>query len=375
MIKLSKSCISIKEIKAVNKVLSKEYLGMGPEVKKFENDLNFFFKREVVCVSSGTAALQLALQALGIKKGDEVLVPAITYVATFQAISATGAKLIMCDVDKDNLIISIKDAKKKLTKKTKVIMPVFYAGNPGNIEEIYKFAKKNKIRVIEDAAHAFGSVYKKKKIGSFGDISCFSFDGIKNITSGEGGCVVTDNKKNINTIKDLRLLGVGNDSAKRYTGKRSWNFNVKQQGWRYHMSDINAAIGRVQLKRFNHLKNARQKICKYYDSNFLKFKKVQIFNRDFNQEVPHIYVLLINNLKKREQLRNDLLKVGIQTGYHYVPGYELSYYKSNKNNFPNANSISEKIITLPLHPDLKQQQLNKIVTKIKFFLNKNKYFI
>ena len=173
----------------------------------------------------------------------------------------------------------------------------------------------------------------------------------------------------------MRLLGVSNDSAKRYTGKRSWNFNVKQQGWRYHMSDINAAIGRVQLKRFNHLKNARQKICKYYDSNFLKFKKVQIFNRDFNREVPHIYVLLINNLKKREQLRNDLLKVGIQTGYHYVPGYELSYYKSNKNNFPNANSISEKIITLPLHPDLKQQQLNKIVTKIKFFLNKNKYFI
>jgi len=374
MIKLSKSCISAKEIKAVNKVLIKEYLGMGPEVKKFENDLKFFFKREVVCVSSGTAALQLALQALGVKKGDEVLVPAITYVASFQAISATGAKPIMCDVNKDNLIISIKDAEKKLTKKTKVIMPVFYAGNPGNVEEIYKFSKKNKIRVIEDAAHAFGSTYKKKVIGSFGDVSCFSFDGIKNITSGEGGCVVTNNKKNINTIKDLRLLGVSNDSAKRYTGKRSWNFNVKQQGWRYHMNDMNAAIGRVQLKRFNHLKKIRQKICRYYDSNFLEFKKVQIFKRDFSQEVPHIYVLLIKDLKRKEQLRKDLLNAGIQTGHHYLPGYKLSYYKSNKNNFPSADSISEKIITLPLHPDLKQQQLDQIINKIKFFLNKNKYF-
>ena len=163
MIRLSKSCLSKREILNVNKVLKKEFLGMGSEVKKFQDELNTFFKRKALCVNSGTAALHLAIQACSIKKGDEVLVPAITYLATFQAITATGAKPVMCDIDLKDLNISLESIKKNFSKKTKAIIPVHFMGHPCDLDKIYEFARKKKIRVIEDSAHAFGSMYKKKK--------------------------------------------------------------------------------------------------------------------------------------------------------------------------------------------------------------------
>ena len=221
-IKLSKSCISKSEKDAVLKVLDNEYLGMGNEVQKFENTLTDFFGRPTVCVSTGTAALHLALQAVGVGIGDEVLVQSITYVSSFQAISATGATPVACDIDSESLCIDWKDAEKRLTRKTKAIMPVHYAGGVGRLNEIYEFANKHGLRVIEDAAHAFGTIYEGKEVGGFGDISCFSFDGIKNITSGEGGCIVTDNEIILQKIRNARLLGVENDTDKRFSGKRSW---------------------------------------------------------------------------------------------------------------------------------------------------------
>ena len=232
-------------------------LGYGQKVKLLKK-LSNFFTRETVCFNSGTAAIHVALQSCGIGEGDEVLVPSITYVATFQAISASGAKPICCDINSNNLHISLDDIKKKINSRTKAIVPVHIAGYSENLRDIYKFAKRKKIRVIEDAAHAFGSYYKQKLIGSFGDIACFSFDGIKNITTGEGGCLVTNDKKVLQNAKDIRLLGVKNDTEKRYSGHRSWIYNVEQQGWRYHMSDINTALGIAQLKRFKVL--AKKKI-------------------------------------------------------------------------------------------------------------------
>jgi dTDP-4-amino-4,6-dideoxygalactose transaminase len=376
MIKVSKSCLSNIELNNVKKVLKKEYLGMGPEVKKFEEELKFFFNgRNVVCVNSGTAALHLALQACSISHGDEVLVPAITYVATFQAISATGAKPILCDINLNDLNISLASAKKRITKKTKAIVPVHFSGHPCDLDKIYKFAKLNKLRVIEDAAHAFGSYYKNKKIGSFGDVSCFSFDGIKNITAGEGGCIVSNDKKLIKKVSDSRLLGVINDSQNRYKNQRSWNFNVSEQGWRYHMSDINAAIGRAQLARFKNLSNLRKNICMAYDNIFLNYcDDVSIFKRNYKREVPHIYCILIKNLKKRDKLRQSLVKMKIQTGVHYVPGYKLDFYKINKKNFPIAESVCDKIITLPLHPDLTIPQTKYIGNSLVELLKKKLFY-
>ena len=314
IIRLSKSCLSIKEKKSVKKILDEEFLGMGPEVQKFEKELEKFFGRKVVCFNSGTAALQIALQASGIKNNDEVIVPSLTYVATYQAISATGAKPIICDINQHNLQISLDDIKRKISKKTKAIIPVHFSGSVGDLNNIYSFAKKNNLKIIEDAAHAFGTIYKNKKIGSFGQIACFSFDGIKNITSGEGGCLVTNDNKIIKYSKDARLLGVSNESSKRYLGHRSWISDVTQQGWRYHMSDINASIGRVQLSRFKKFSKIRKNLCKLYDDKFKNHSIIKTFKRDYNDEVPHIYVVRIKDLKKRELLRKELLKSGIQTG-------------------------------------------------------------
>ena len=303
MIRVSKSCLSNIEKRYLKKVIDKQYLGMGPEVMKFEQSLEKFFNRKVICVNSGTAALHLALQANNVKPGDEVLVPAITYVATYQAISATGAKPVLCDIRDDNLCISEKSILKNITKKTKVIIPVHFAGHPCELKNIYKIAKQNNLKVIEDSAHAFGSYYKKKLLGSFGQISCFSFDGIKNITSGEGGCVVLNDHRTYKKICDARLLGVSGDSKKRYTNQRSWKFNVIDQGWRYHMSDVNAAIGRGQLKRFKKLAQKRKSLSLAYDNFFSEHqKKIKVFKRDFKSEVPHIYCVLIKGLKKRDSL-------------------------------------------------------------------------
>ena len=347
---------------------------MGNEVKKFETELRNFFKREVVCFNSGTAALQVALQACDIGENDDVLVPSITYVASYQAISATGAKPIACDIDDDNLQLSLKDLEKKITKKTKAIMPVHFSGSVGKIREIYKFAKQNKLRVIEDAAHAFGSKIYNRKIGSFGDIVCFSFDGIKNITSGEGGCLVTNDKKVLNMSKDIRLLGVTNESTKRYSGHRSWISDVKYQGWRYHMSDINASIGRSQLKRFKYLSKRRRLLCKFYDEKFKNHKFIKFFKRDYSQEVPHIYVIKIPRLKNRELFRKKLSQKGIQTGIHYYPNYKYTKYKAPKKLFPNTEIVYKKLLTLPLHPDITTSDINYVQKSLNNLL-KNNIFI
>ena len=277
LIRLSKSCLRDGEKQSVLRVLDKEFLGMGEEVQAFERELTGFFGRQAVCVVNGTAALHLALQASGVGRGDEVLVPSLTYVACFQAISATGAVPVACDVDPQSLCLDWRDAEKRITAKTKAIMPVHYSGGVGDLDSIYALAQKAELRVIEDAAHAFGSSYQKRKVGSFGDIACFSFDGIKNITSGEGGCIVTDDQEVLNLVRDARLLGVEKDSDKRYSGQRSWEFDVNRQGWRYHMSNVMAAIGIEQLKRIKKILSIR----KY---NFLKIKNELIQNKKYNQQ-------------------------------------------------------------------------------------------
>ena len=248
-------------------------------------------------------------------------------------------------------------------------------GHPCDLDKIYAFAKEKKIRVIEDSAHAFGSMYKNNKIGSIGDINCFSFDGIKNITSGEGGCVVTNDKKIIKKVSDSRLLGVVGESKKRYKNGRSWKFEVSDQGWRYHMSDINAAIGRAQLKRFSEMSKKRKLLCKYYDKKLSNLQnKIKLIRRDFKNEVPHIYCVIIKGLKKRELLIKNILKSKIQLGIHYLPGYKLQFFRKNKKLFPNTEKIFDKVITLPLHPDLNFSKIDYILKTLTSELNKKIYF-
>ena len=345
---------------------------MGPKVKEFETMLENFFSRPSVCVTNGTAALQLALQACEVGPGDEVLVPSLTYVSSFQAISATGATPVACEIDSVTFTIDLKDCDRRLTQKTKVIMPVHYAGGVGNLDQVYKFAKSYELRVIEDAAHAFGTTYKQKRIGGFGDIACFSFDGIKNITSGEGGCIVTEDQSVLEKVKDSRLLGVKNDSKARLDRQRSWLFEVEVQGWRYHMSDLMAAIGIVQLDRFDEFTQKRRTLARRYDELLAPTPRVTPLQHNYSEVVPHIYVVKIKNLCDREELRKDLLEDGIQTGLHYQPNHLLKLYQNSNNRslpFPVTEEAFSQILTLPLHPDLQPEDLKLVSSKLLEKLN------
>ena len=364
-IRLSKSVIGSEEIEAVTAVLNKEFLGMGEEVFKFENNLSSYIGSPAICVSTGTAALQLALQACDIGTGDEVLVQSLTYLASFQAISATGAKPIACEVNEHDLTIDLEDAKKRLTINTKAIMPIHYSGNPGDLDGIYSFARENNLRVIEDAAHAFGSLYKKKLIGSFGDICCFSFDGIKNITSGEGGSIITRDQSVIDRVKDLRLLGVSKDSDNRYKNQRTWDYNVTTQGWRFHMSNIMAAIGIEQLKKFNSFQEKRKVSAKLYQQLLSKVIGVELLSIDYNNITPHIFIIKVKN-EKRDLLKKYLNDNNIQTGMHYKPNHLLDFYLTTP--LPTTEKLYTEILTLPLHPDLSEKDVVFICDRIKDIL-------
>ena len=314
-VRLSKSIVGATEAEAVARVLMEDgYLGMGKETQIFEREIGDFLGvpgEAVTSVNSGTAALHLAVQAV-VERGDEVLVQSLTFLSSFQSISATGAVPVPCEIDVKNLTIDIEDARRRMTAKTRVIMPVHYASNPGDLDEIYDFAGNHGLRVIEDAAHAFGCTYRKKMIGSFGDIVCFSFDGIKNITSGEGGAIITGDEKVRNFVRDARLLGVQKDTEKRYQGERSWEFDVSHQGYRYHLSNVLAAIGRVQLKRFGaEFKPRRIELSRRYRSALRNVSGIKLIEGEPGEIVPHIFPVRVLN-RRRDRLRQFLIDQGVE---------------------------------------------------------------
>ncbi len=342
-------------------VLDRERLGMGIEVARFEEDLSAFFGRPAVCVVNGTAALHLALQALKVGPGDEVLVQSLTYLASFQAISATGAKPVACDVEYETLTLDWRDAKRRLTPRTKAVMPVHYAGGVGRLDDIYRFADDHNLRVIEDAAHAFGSAHRGQRVGSFGDIACFSFDGIKNITSGEGGCVVTDSADVLTAVRDARLLGVEGDSEKRREGARTWAPSVSMQGWRYHMSDVMAAIGRAQLTRFDEFKNKRRALLDRYLVNLKGHSWVQPIAYLPESVVPHIFAVKLLPPVDRDEVRARLDLDGIQTGIHYFPNHQLDYYRDRDGRaMPQTEAIASQLLSLPLHVSLTADDVDHV---------------
>jgi len=368
VIKLSKSIVGETEISALEGVIKESYLGMGKTVQEFESRLKEYLRAEyVVCASSGTAALHLALMSAGLKPGDEVLVQSLTYVASCQAITAVGAIPVMCEIDPATCTIDLRDAESKVSNKTRAIMPIHYAGRVGPLNEIYEFAGRFGLRVIEDAAHAFGTVFENKRIGSFGDIVCFSFDGIKNITSGEGGAIVTNDKKVAMFSMDARLLGVQKDTEKRYSGLRSWEFDVIHQGYRYHMSNLFGVIGLVQLDRFEkELKPKRQWLAKKYHLALKSVPNIVLFPDEYDDVVPHIFPMRV--LKgKRDGLKEFLNSFGIECGIHYYPCHLLTYFGSNRGLLPVTEEVYGELITIPLHPDIMEEEQQFIINKIKEF--------
>ncbi len=372
LIRLSKSIVGKDEAQAVERVICESgYLGMGEEVDLFEKEIAAFLgvpREWVVCVNTGTSALHLAVEAVT-ESGDEVLVQSLTYVACFQAISGARAVPIPCEVYPETVTIDLDDAAKRVSPKTKVIMPIHYASNPGDLDEIYAFARSNGLRVIEDAAHAFGCRYNGRMVGSFGDIVCFSFDGIKNITSGEGGAVVTSDAHVAQRIRDARLLGVNRDTEKRFSGGRSWNFDVEHQGYRYHMSNVMAAIGRVQLRRFEgEFAPKRVRLAERYRGRLSTIDGVKLFDVDLREVIPHIQPVRVIN-GKRDMLRIYLKEKGIETGIHYMPSHLFSYYGGGRIKLSVTEVLHKDILSLPLHPMLSLSDVDMVCNVIEEYLD------
>jgi dTDP-4-amino-4,6-dideoxygalactose transaminase len=374
MMRLSKSIISQQEVEAVTRILLEDgYLGMGSEVGLFEQEIAAYLgvpAQNVVCVNTGTAALHLAVESI-LNPGDEILVPSLTFLSSYQAISAARAIPVSCEVYEDTLTINLEDASRRLTGNTKAIMSVHYASNPAYLDELYAFAEKHNLRVIEDAAHAFGCLKDGNKIGSFGDIICFSFDGIKNITSGEGGAIITADENVLSIVKDARLLAIEKDSEKRYAGQRSWEFDVKRQGYRYHMSNIFAAIGRIQLQKLDsEFAPIRKLLFERYRQLLHEKKNIKLQQIAAGVDIiPHIMPVRILN-GKRDGLKNELETNGVPTGIHYKPNHLLSYYGGGETSLPVTEKIYNELLTLPLHPEISVQEVENICNLINHYLEK-----
>ncbi|MDR3224543.1 MAG: DegT/DnrJ/EryC1/StrS family aminotransferase [Holosporales bacterium] len=366
-IKLSSPWFGDLEVEAVSRVLRSQVVSMGMEAKFFEEELHKFFGRReatVTCVHSCTAALQLSLQACNIYHGDEVLVPTLTFVSTFQAVKANGATPVPCDVSVSDGFIDLDDARKRLTSKTKAIIPVLYAGCGSKIYDVYQFADEHNLVVIEDAAHCFGDENISKRDG----VICFSFDPIKNISCGDGGCILTTNSDVTERAKDIRLLGVVGDTDRRFQGKRSWDFDVVEQGWRLHMNNIAAAIGRAQLLRFGKIKERRQRNAKMYLSALSDIPEIRLLPINADTAVPHIFPVVINGGRKKE-LMTYLAENGIETGTQYKPNHLLSYFNLGYD-LPNAMELCNGLLSIPIHPLLSLEDVQYVINNIRKFFKK-----
>lgn len=366
LIPVSRPSIGKEELQEVRKVFESGWLGLGGWVFKFEEELKRILGAEnVIAVSTGTHALHLALDAAGIKPGDEVIVPSFTFVASVQAIMMCGAKPVFCDINEDDLNMDAEDAIKRITPQTKAIMPVHYAGQPADMDVIMEVSSSRKIRVIEDAAHAFGSYYKDKKIGSFADLTCFSFDPIKNITCGEGGAIVTSDKEIAELIYKKRILGIDKDTWSRYEHKRDWFYDVTTLGFRYHMSNINAAIGIAQIKKLKRFIARKKEIVRKYDVEFQKIKAIKLLKRDYESCAPFHYVIRVK--EDREGLRQFLKERKIDSGVHYIPNHLQPFFSKFKVELPVTEKIWNEILTLPLYYDMLDEDVAQVIKAVKDF--------
>jgi dTDP-4-amino-4,6-dideoxygalactose transaminase len=369
LIRLSRSVVGVEEQQALAKVIEEGYLGMGRFTQQFEAELREFLQsdREVICVNTGTAALQLALQGLGVGPGDEVIVPSLTFVASFQAIAATGARPVACDVDPETGFIDVADAELRLTSRTRVVMPVHYASAAPELDAVYAFAAQYGLRVVEDAAHAFACTRNGALVGSTGDVVCFSFDGIKNITSGEGGAVVTADARVAERVRDARLLGVEKDTEKRYSGQRSWEFEVHEQGWRYHMSNLMAAIGSAQLRKLPRFAEQRRTITQTYRAGLRDISGLAFLELPYDEMVPHIFVVRVLD-GRRDDLMAYLRVRNIECGFHYKPNHLLSRFRTEYS-LPGADRLGQELASLPIHASLSPDEQQRVIRTVREFFS------
>jgi len=355
------------EKKEVNDTLTKGWVTSGPKVRLLEEKIRRLTgAKYAAAVASGTAGLHLALETSKLRPGDEIITTPFTMVATIEAILYAGATPVFADIDPVTLNIDASSVEKKVTGKTGAIVSVDIAGCPCDYAKLTRLARRYKIDLIDDAAHSLGAKSKGKPIGSLTDVTVFSFYSTKNITTGEGGMVVSDSKRRIDKIKNLSLHGMTSSGWKRYAGG-GWKYDITDLGYKYNMSDLSAALGLGQLKRFGEMQKKRRQLAERYCENLKHLD--EYFELPYRgADITHAWHLFIIQLKlnrwrlKRDHVINELEKRGVGCGVHFIPVYRFSYFKKimpyKPSDFPVCESAYKRIVSLPLYPDLSFKEVD-----------------
>ena len=352
------------DIQAVVEVLKSPYLTCGPKVKEFEQAIcNYTGAKYCVAVNSATSGLHIAMLALGIASGDEVITSPMTFLASSNCARYCGAAVKFADIEKDTANIDYREIKKHISKDTKAIIPVHFAGQSCNMEEISKIAKENNLYVVEDAAHAIGSNYKDTKVGSckYSDMTVFSFHPVKTITTAEGGAVTTNDENLYKKLLAFRSHGMHKEGDM----VNDWRYEMKELGYNYRMTDIQAALGISQLKRLDLFKQRRREIVEFYNK---KLGLEHLREKDFSNACFHLYPILI---KDRDRFYFEAKKVGLNLQVHYIPVHTQPYYQElgyKWGDYPNAENYYKHCISLPLYPELTNEDLEEIIRRIKGIL-------
>ena len=356
-IKLFDPAIDEREVKKAVKTLMSGFWASGAgggQVQEFEKNFKKFINsKSCVSVNSGTAALHLAAALCDIK-GKEVILPSLSFVSTAHAIMYNGGIPVFVDVNPHTLCIDPEEIKKKISKKPRCIIPVHFGGMPADIKKIQKLSNSN-IMIIEDAAHACGSEFNGKKIGSHGDFVCFSFHPVKNLAMPTGGLISINShnyKKITEDLKSKRWCGISN--------RKYADYDVDKIGWNFYMNELSAAIGLVQLQKIKKMNNKRKSIAKIYDKELNASKKIPFTSTC----VYHLYWICVRD---RKIFRKKLLEKGIETGTHYKPIHQMSLYKKSVK-LPLTEKIAKEIVTIPIHPNLTESQIDYIVKTANRFL-------
>lgn len=370
------------EIKEVLETLRSGWWGTGPKVFQFEQDFKkYTHSKYAVAVNSATAAMHLGLSVLGVGKGDEVITTPLTFVSTANVIIHTGAKPVFADVNKKTGNIDPKEIAKKITKKTKAIIPVHLYGRPCRMDEIAKLAKKHRLYILEDAAHATEAWFKGKKIGSISDMTAFSFYVTKNVATGEGGMLTTNNQKWADEAGVRRLHGISADAWKRYSSSGFKPYEAVYPGFKYNMMDLQASLGIHQLKRAAANLKIRNKYWPIYTKAFSKIDGVTPPPPDEPDIVHarHLYAinLELNKLKiGRNQFIDALKAENIGAGIHFTALHLHKYYRETfgykKGDYPNAEWIGERTVSLPFYPHMSQKDLDDVIKAVAKIVKQNK---
>lgn len=367
MIPVFKPSYDQREMEALREPFGSGWLGLGPKTKEFEEKFaDYIGVDHAIGVNSATAALHLALMVAGVDGGEVITTP-MTFVSTNMAILYNNAIPLFADIREDTLNIDLKQIEKRISPRTKAIMVVHYGGHACDMDPIMELARHNAINVIEDAAHACGGEYKGKKLGSIGDIGCFSFHAVKNLATGDGGMITVHNPEYDGRLRKLRWMGISKDTWNRseIDNKYSWFYTVEELGFKCHMNDITAAIGLVQLDKLDRLNQKRRDIVRIYNENFADLEWLRTpVEKEYTKSACHNYVVKVEN---RDRFIKYLQEHKISASVHYFPNHLYVLFKDYRCQLPVTESVWKKIVTLPLFPDMKKQQIETVVETVRNF--------